>query len=127
MPRSGCVIQRNCALRVLDSFRQKELTLAPSKQGQPDEISVNKRRVGIGKAGVEADSRLEKSAGTIVVFGLEFRVVPQATVITLPGLEAVRWLARGALTFAALDIREDRFGDSRGDLVLHSKDVSQVA
>src|SRR5690242_15616130 len=128
MPRSGGGVQGDRALRIFDSFRHQDLTLAPgSKQSCPNQISVDKRRVGVGKTRVEIDSAFQKFDCTLVLFRLEFRVVPQTAMVALPGVEAVRWLARGALAFAALDIREDRGRNGRGNLVLHSKDIGQVA
>src|SRR5208282_2311958 len=46
---------------------------------------------------------------------------------SIPCVEAVGRLARGALAFAALYRRQDRGGGAGGDLVLHRKNIGEVA
>src|SRR6516162_208998 len=67
--------------------------------------------MGRGKSRVELDRAPEETPGF-----LEF-----------PRVEALRGLARGAFALAAVECRLDRRRDARGDLVLYSEDVGQVA
>ena len=52
--------------------------------------------------------------------------MPEAALITLPGIKAFRWLTQSALALADGKLRLYRGYDGKGDLILDSKDVLQV-
>ena len=53
--------------------------------------------------------------------------MPQAALVGRPGIEALRQLAQGAVLLGIRNRWGDRNGGRLGDLVLHGKDVSEIA
>jgi hypothetical protein len=79
------------------------------------------------EVGIEIDGALEKWFGVLILSRLLFDKVPKTAMVGLPGIQAVGWLADGALTFRCGQCWPNRDGYAFGDLVLHRKNVGEIA
>src|SRR5215831_3865386 len=80
-----------------------------------------------GKARIKLDGALQKADRPGILARLDLREMPQPAMVALPRIQALRQLAGSALALAAFDCRQDRRRDAGGDLVLHCKNICQVA
>jgi Tetratricopeptide repeat len=67
------------------------------------------------------------ATGPSILGWLDLREMPQPTMVAFPRIKAVRRLACRTLALVAFDCRQDRGRDAHGDLVLHCKNIRQVA
>src|SRR5215472_18741632 len=83
--------------------------------------------MGTGEGRVEIDGLLKKTLSDIVIVWGSFAQMPQAALVRGPDVEALGGLAHCASSFSVVDGRGD--GDSHCvcDLVLHRKNIREVA
>src|SRR6516165_4003600 len=95
------------------------IPLHDQRAGEPE--------VGVREVGIEQQRLFEQAVGRLAIGRSALVYVPEAALAIIPGAHVLRPLRDNALAFGAGQRWLDRGGDTRGDVVLHREDVSQIA
>src|SRR6516225_4220300 len=87
---------------------------------------TGKPQMGIREIGIERKRLLEKAVGRDALGAGALVHMPEAALAIIPGAHVLRPFRDYALDFGAGQRWLDRCGDTRGDVVLHREDVSQI-
>src|SRR5882762_8269000 len=83
--------------------------------------------VAPGEGWIEINRGLKKSLRQRVILGVQLAEMPQAALISSPGVGAFGWLAHRPPLFGIGDGRGDSYRHRLADLILHREDVGEVA
>src|SRR6516165_2131985 len=83
-------------------------------------------QVGVREIGIERERLFEQTVGCDAIGAGALVHMPEAALAIIPGAHVLRPLCDYALAFGARQRRLDRGDDTRGDVVLHREDVSQI-
>src|SRR6516165_2236931 len=87
---------------------------------------TGKPQMGVREIGIERKRLFEQTKGCDAIGAGALVHMPEAALAIIPGAHVLRPLCDYALAFGAGERRLDRGDHTRGDVVLHREDVSQI-